>query len=143
MPKNYLPREVRVRKIVEGIVAGKTYGKIAGECGVTPRTIYEDRQSIEFHEFIKPLFDDQLKAIQDLAGAGDKDALRYRDSIIRALLPQKRETEVKVKGEVKVSRGEEINELLERYSTVFGRILQEDDSGEPVDPTREADVKTN
>lgn len=135
MPKGYLPREVRVRKIVDGIIQGKTFEEIAVDCGVTPRTVYDDRQSIEFHEFVKPLLDEQLKAIQELAEQGDKDALRWRDSIIRALIPRKMEAEIqaRVEGEVKVTRGEEIEELLERYSTVFARILQEDDSGEPLD----------
>jgi len=91
--KHYFPREVRIRKIVEGIVAGKSYTQIAEECGVGRVTIYRDRQSIEFSEFLKPLFDKQLKNIAD---AGDKDSMRYLDSIIRTLLPQK--TEAKIEG---------------------------------------------
>ena len=78
--------------------------------------------------------------LRDITTAESPIRLRYRDKMLEKLMPKKTESRVESKGEVRVSvdRGEEIEELLQRYDHLLIEAgdeedpLQEDDPGEPV-----------
>jgi hypothetical protein len=95
-----LNQKARFKKIVQGLNAGKTYGKIAEECGVSERTIYTDRHTLGFQDFVIDIFDTQLYDIAGLRKLGDKTAMFLRDRLLAKLLPQK--IEQKTEGETSI-----------------------------------------
>ncbi|MFQ6053341.1 MAG: helix-turn-helix domain-containing protein [Candidatus Bathyarchaeia archaeon] len=122
-----LKREIRVRRIVQGIAAGKSYEEIAEECGVTRRTIYTDRQSVQFHELFNNILDEYLQELADLKRLGGKDrkmALQERGLLVRAMMksvvPQRVEAQIDQKMEVKIP-GFDFEEWWSRYGDVVLR----------------------
>lgn len=70
LPKNPLPRHQRYKIIAEGIIKGETYGEIARQCGVSERTIYHDRQSVDYITLANLLFDEYLNKLKKLLQIG-------------------------------------------------------------------------
>lgn len=87
------PFRQRLRIIAQGIVEGKTYGEIAIECGVTERTIYRDRQTLEYEKLATLMLDNYLQELASLAKVGDKVdkrfVIRQRGFIVTAMLPRR------------------------------------------------------
>ena len=79
----------RIPLIVQGVKDGKSYGKIAEECGVHERTIYRDRESIPFTRFFNVIVDSYLSDLHQMERGDEKQrstALSHKGLLVRAML---------------------------------------------------------
>ena len=86
LPKYTLPRHQRYRIIAEGIISGLNFSQIARQCGVSERTIYTDRRSIDYQTLANLIFDDYMIKLKSLLkigiDTGDKNDIKF---VIREL----------------------------------------------------------
>lgn len=76
--------------IVNGILCGRTWGKIAEDLGVHRRALYEFRRRVELWDFVNSLMDEQLIDIASAKAKGDfETAMKYRNQILLALTPRR------------------------------------------------------
>lgn len=86
--------------IIQGIIANKTWTQIADDLGIDRRQLYDLRKSVEIHEFLNSLLEEQLGDISTLKADGELvDAMKFRNQIMQAITPriirQKVATDVK------------------------------------------------
>lgn len=75
--------------IIQGIIAKKTWTQIAEDLGIDRRQLYAIRKSVDIHEFLNSLLEEQLEDISVLKGRGDLvDAMKFRNSIMQAITPR-------------------------------------------------------
>lgn len=86
--------------IIQGIIAKKTWTQIAEDLGIDRRQLYAIRKSVDIHEFLNSLLEEQLEDIATLKGDGELvDAMKFRNQIMQAITP--RIIRQKVKADVK------------------------------------------
>ena len=57
---------VRIPQIIQGLVRGESLERIADRLGVDRKTVYRDRRTIQYHEFVNDLMDVQLRELEEL-----------------------------------------------------------------------------
>lgn len=104
LPKGPLSRHNRYKIIAEGITEGLNYQQIAKRCGVTERTIYTDRQHIDYQQFIdifmQKYFEDLSQALLIKDDNGKPKHLTFviqeKGKLLRAMLPRRIEAKAEV-----------------------------------------------
>ena len=87
--------------IVNGILCGKTWTKIAKDLGVHRRALYEFRQRVELWDFVNSLMDEQLIDIAAAKKRGDHEtAMKFRNQILLALTPRRVRQRIESSGKV-------------------------------------------
>lgn len=128
-PKTRLNKRTRLKFIIVGLTEGINLEKIASRCGVSRRTIYKDRASVDSQLLAQRLIDLQLLYIAKLAQTLDpiaqNRAMNYRDKLIQKLVPKKIISEAKGKIEVGVKVPEFTEEDIARYTDVFLKLSRE------------------
>ena len=85
--------------IMERIMEGATYTKIAEELGIGRTTLYWYRQTDAFNTFRNTMIDNQLADIAAARNNGDLDtAMRYREGLIKIAMPKKIEQTMSHRG---------------------------------------------
>ena len=75
--------------IIQGIIEKKTWTQIAEDLGIDRRQLYAIRKSVDIHEFLNSLLEEQLEDISVLKGRGDLvDAMKFRNQIMQAITPR-------------------------------------------------------
>ena len=75
--------------IIQGIIAKRTWTQIAEDLGIDRRQLYAIRKSVDIHEFLNSLLEEQLEDISVLKGRGDLvDAMKFRNQIMQAITPR-------------------------------------------------------
>ena len=75
--------------IIQGIIAKKTWTQIAEDLGIDRRQLYAIRKSVDIHEFLNSLLEEQLEDIATLKGDGELvDAMKFRNQIMQAITPR-------------------------------------------------------
>ena len=76
--------------IVNGILAGKTWTRIAKDLDIDRSTLYDFRHRVELWDFVNSLLDEQLIDIATAKEKGDiETAMKFRNQILLALTPRR------------------------------------------------------
>lgn len=90
----------RLPKIVEGLLAGKSYREIAGDLGVSERTIRRDRQHGEFQSVLSRMFDQLISELAQLSLSEDPQDRRLyikeKGKLVRSMLPRRFEQKLEI-----------------------------------------------
>lgn len=149
VPPRALSPKARLPILVRGMAIGVTQGQIAKRCGVTRRTLYTDRSSVDSIKLAEELLILQLEDIGKLARFPDPKALtlamNFRDRLIQKFIPRKVITETKghLEAEVKVDIPELSDEDFARFVPVIVKVAlgqearelnEDDDHEDPQEP---------
>lgn len=104
MSTNQLSKQTQIRlsTIKRGLIEGRSYAEIAGECGVTIQTIYRDIHAwIATGDFDDWLREEWLHIHQDIKRKDLKEAYRQLSAMIKRRIAEKIEADVKTVVELK------------------------------------------
>jgi len=127
-PKQRLDPKQRLKRILQGIVDGETYGQIAQACGVDERTIYRDRLTADYRAVFNSLFDRYLQFIKKYENDERLKSLSFKElgMLVRTMIPQRIEAKTSVEGELKIIPKINLEEFEEEDKNKLieaGRIL--------------------
>ena len=89
----------RIPIIIQGLRDGLSYGEIGEQCipPVDRKTIYRDRQTIEFQSFFNDLVDEYLAELAELKRMGGKDrkmAIMAKWQLIKTMMPRRIQAQI-------------------------------------------------